>query len=245
LSSRVLLTGGTGLLGEQLVSQLLEDNFEVITTTSKLAKARRKYDDTNLDIFHVNFLDENHVQRFERVLKSFDGFDFLINNARSLEFLESDNLGLCSSENLIAEYKINVAMPLRLVGVLMRLKKPLRGIINISSQYSSVVPNPIIYASPSEISPIQYNVSKAALDKLTKELAVRLSSYKTRVNGIAFGGIKGRASEDFITRYESLAPHSRMLDLSECYGTLRWLMSDDSMPLNGHIIEANAGWTLC
>ena len=54
----------------------------------------------------------------------------------------------------------------------------LETIINISSQYASRVPNPNLYNSNSEMSPIQYNVSKAALNKITKELAVRLMSEK-------------------------------------------------------------------
>ena len=36
MTKRVIITGGTGLLGKELVSRLLADNYEVITTTSKI-----------------------------------------------------------------------------------------------------------------------------------------------------------------------------------------------------------------
>lgn len=246
MTKRVVITGGTGLLGKELVSRLLADNYEVITTTSTAEKISTSIDDKhNAVIKHVNFLNELQIENFENYIKSVGKIDFLINNARCLNFLNSDNLGLCSVENLMSEFKINVAVPMRLSNFLIHSGMAPQGIINISSQYGSVVPNQTIYENLSEMSPIQYNVSKAAIDKLTKELAVRLAPFKTKVNGIAYGGVKGRASDTFVKNYEAAAPHSRMLNLEECYGPLRWLMSEDSSALNGQIIEANKGWTLC
>ena len=198
-----------------------------------------------LIIKQVNFTDDTHIENFEKYIGSIGKVDFLINNARSHEFLKTDDFGLCSIDNLISEFKINVAVPMRLCNFLIKSKIIPEGIINVSSQYGSIVPNPSLYDKLSEMSPIQYNVSKAALDKLTKELAVRLASFKTRVNGIAYGGIKGRANKAFVRKYETLASHSGMLNLHECYGPLRWLMSTDSGIMNGQIIEANKGWSLC
>lgn len=246
MNKRVLITGGTGLLGKELVSRLLADDYEVLTTTSKIENLSQPiHDNHNVVIKLVDFLNDLQTEDFENYIKSVGKIDFLINNARSLNFLNSDDLGLCSVDNLMSEFKINVAVPLRLSNFLIHSGMAPQGIINISSQYSSVVPNQTIYENPSDMSPIQYNVSKAALDKLTKELAVRLAPFGTKVNGIAYGGIKGRASEKFISRYEGAAPHSRMLDVEECYGPLKWLMGADSSIMNGQIIEANAGWTLC
>ena len=246
MTKSVIITGGTGLLGTELVSRLLGDNYNVITTTSKIEKISQPIHDThNAIIKHVDFLNDHQIKNFEKYIKSVGKIDFLINNARCLNFLNSDDLGLCSVDNLIAEFRINVAVPMRLSNFLIHSGMAPQGIINISSQYASVVPNQTIYEKVSDMSPIQYNVSKAALNKLTKELAVRLAPFRTKVNGIAYGGIKGRASDKFVENYEAIAPHSRMLNLEECYGPLKWLMTDDSNTLNGQVIEANIGWTLC
>ena len=66
--------------------------------------------------------------------------------------------------------------------------------INISSIYGLVVPNLTIYESKNASVPVHYGVAKAALDHLTKELAVRLADHGIRVNAVAFGGVEGRAS---------------------------------------------------
>lgn len=246
MTKRVIITGGTGLLGEELVSRLLGDGYDVIATTSKHEKVDKTMDKfPSLIVKHVDFNNDTHIENFEKYIGSIGKVDFFINNARSLNFLKTDNHGLCSIDNLMSEFKINVAVPMRLCNFLIKSKIIPSSIINISSQYGSIVPNPLLYDNLSEMSPIQYNVSKAALDKLTKELAVRLASYNTRVNGIAYGGIKGRASHAFVRKYEALASHSSMLNLHECYGPLRWLMSDDSRIINGEIITANKGWSLC
>ena len=47
----------------------------------------------------------------------------------------------------------------------------LKSIINISSIYGSVVPNLKLYKNPETESPIHYGISKAALEKMTKEMA--------------------------------------------------------------------------
>lgn len=246
MTNRVIITGGTGLLGEELVSRLLEDGYDVIATTSKHEKVDETMDKfPSMIVKHVDFKNDIHIENFEKYIGSIGKVDFLINNARSLKFLKTDDYGLCSMDNLISEFTINVAVPMRLCNFLIKSKIIPKGIINVSSQYGSIVPNPSLYNNLSEMSPIQYNISKAALDKLTKELAVRLASYDTRVNGIAYGGIKGRANHDFVRKYEALASHSGMLNLDECYGPLRWLMSDNSRIINGEIIAANKGWSLC
>ena len=246
MSKRVIITGGTGLLGSELSLRLLEDGYEVITTTTKREKVSELMNKApGLIVRKVDFLNDADIKKFENYIESIGSVDFLINNARSLEFLKSNKIGLCSTDHFMSEFRINVAVPMRLCNFLINAEIIPEGIINISSQYGAIVPNPSLYDNLSEMSPIQYNVSKAALDKLTKELAVRLSPFGTRANGIAYGGIKGRANDNFIMKYQSLAVHSGMLDLHECYGPLRWLMSSDSKTMNGQIIDANKGWSLC
>ena len=121
----------------------------------------------------------------------------------------------------------------------------LKSIVNISSQYSLVAPNMNLYDSPDKSSPIQYNTSKASLNHLTKELAVRYLKKNIRVNCVAFGGFEGRASKDFVKRYSDISPGKRMLKIKEVYGPIKFLLEEESSSINGQTIIADAGWTLC
>lgn len=243
---KVVITGGTGLLGSELVARLLKDGYDVITTTTQSEKAGNfRIDDRNLIVRQVDFLNPVSREEFYTYLKNDNGFEFLVNNARSLKFLESDEEGFCTTENFAAEIQMNTIIPYELSVLAANSSSKLQGVINISSQYGGSVPNPALYDSKAVMSPLQYNVSKAALNKLTQELAVRFADQNIRVNAIAYGGIKGRANADFVQRYEASAPQVRMLNLNECYGPLKLLLDTETSAINGQIIDASAGWTLC
>ena len=101
-----------------------------------------------------------------------------------------------------------------------------------------------MYKNDLSNSPIQYSLAKSALHHLTKELAVRLSHSKIRVNCIAFGGVDGRVDNEFKNRYSKLTPLGRMLKEDEVVGPLEFLLSDSSSSITGEIISADGGWTI-
>ena len=246
MASEVFISGGTGLIGSEIVDQLLRDGYDVITTTTTKKKAGdfvkygRKLTIETIDFVSLNF-DDCLADLFSKRKKLMA----IINNARSLKFLKTDDQGLCNPDNLINEFNFDVVVPYKISLMAVELIANLETIINISSQYASRDPNPNLYTSNSEMSPIQYNVAKAALNKITKELAVRFGERKIRVNCIEFGGVEGRATNYFVDHYNAKAPQSRMLKASECYGPVKMLLDKNNSAINGAVIEANAGWTLC
>ena len=246
MASEVFVSGGTGLIGSEIVDQLMRDGFDVITTTTTKKKAGDFVKHSRkLRVERIDFTNSDFADRLENIFSNNKALVAIINNARSLKFFETNDQGLCQPDDLISEFNLDVVIPYKISLMAVELVPNLETIINISSQYASRVPNPNLYNSNSEMSPIQYNVSKAALNKITKELAVRLGERKIRVNCIEFGGVEGRAPNAFINRYNAKAPHSRMLKASECYGPIKMLLDKNNSAINGAVIEANAGWTLC
>jgi NAD(P)-dependent dehydrogenase (short-subunit alcohol dehydrogenase family) len=241
----IFITGGTGLLGSEVVDRLLRDGFDVISTTTSDEKVCDcvKYGQ-RLKIIKINFMNSDFEQIIIELFQKSNIYA-IINNARSFEYLKTNSNGFCSAEDLQNEFYMNVIVPYRLALLAFEFNKVLEIIINISSQYARRVPNPYLYNAKSEISPIQYNVSKAALNKITKELAVRFFEKKIRVNCIEYGGIEGRASNSFVEKYNSRSPHGKMLKLNECYGPIKTLLDPDNCSINGAVIVANSGWTLC
>ena len=146
---------------------------------------------------------------------------------------------------MINEYKLGVIIPYKMIMALLKKNKySLKKIVNISSIYGLVAPNKNLYESDEIELPIQYGLAKAALIQLTKDLAVRLSKNKIRVNCIAYGGVKGRKENNFESKYSKLCPIGRMLNDEDLPSPLDLLLSEKSDAINGHVLVVDGGWTI-
>jgi len=170
----------------------------------------------------------------------------LVNNARSQESLQLNPLGQTDRRHFMDEYLLDVVVPYEL-SILLFNSQPdeLRTITNIGSQYGVVASNPYLSGGDaSQQSAIQYGVAKAALNHLTKELAVRMAGRNVRVNCVAFGGVDGRVDRAFKARYADLTPSRRMLSEEEVEGPVAFLTSEASSSITGQTIRADGGWTI-
>jgi NAD(P)-dependent dehydrogenase (short-subunit alcohol dehydrogenase family) len=252
MSSRtILITGATGKLGKTLVRHFLESGDTVIAcgrSMDRLDKLKETFLPwaQNLHLIEIDLISDNLAQLLTSSLSERGLYpEFLINNARNLDFLQLDGNGNASSENFINEFKLGVIKPYELVmGLVSMCSSNLRAVVNVGSIYGSVAPNLGLYADPLHQSPIQYGVTKAALAHLTKELAVRLASRNIRVNCVAFGGVDGRVDDAFKQRYSALCPAGRMLCEDEIAGPIDLLLSDCGSGINGHIMMVDGGWSI-
>jgi NAD(P)-dependent dehydrogenase (short-subunit alcohol dehydrogenase family) len=171
--------------------------------------------------------------------------DCLVNNARNITFLRTDQKGLVSRQDFLDEFTLDVVIPYELVMAMTNAPgSRLRAVVNIGSQYGVVAPNLNLYTDPLKQSPLQYGVAKAALAHLTKELAVRLANNDIRVNCVAFGGVEGRVDEAFRQRYAALCPIGRMLGEHELVGPVDMLLSDTASAVTGHVMMVDGGWSI-
>jgi len=245
----VLVTGATGLLGKEICRYLSMRNWDVIVASQSYKKATNFCNahgkDGGLIPLEINLLDKQSVELAVSKLLS-DGLsvNYLVNCARSTETLAVSPSGISEHENLIKEVELAVFAPYRLINTLLSNSFKLISIVNLSSQYGIVAPNPNLYPGGLNNSSIGYGVAKAALNQLTRELAVRLSKHKTRVNAVAFGGFEGRADKNFIDKYSELVPSGRMLSINEAGGPVEFLLDNRSSSVNGHVLVADGGWTI-
>lgn len=245
----ILVTGGTGKFGHALVSHFLTAGDFVIATcrTNKsLEKLRAEYPDASNKLLGMK-ADLTESGAIAALIDQLNAHgrapDCLVNNARSISFLEIDQNGLVSRENFANEYLLDVIVPYELTMALMMQKgSQLRRVVNIGSMYGTVAANPHLYTDPVQQSPLQYGVAKAALAHLTKELAVRLAGKNIQVNCVAFGGVEGRVDEAFKQRYAQLCPMGRMLRDDEVVGPVDMLLSNKCSGITGHILAVDGGW---
>ena len=245
----MLVTGATGLLGKEICRYLAEKNWIVAACSQSFTKAFQLSEELkDKGIVHpleMDLLSDQSIRDAVDKLKSSDlKVTHLVNCARSTATLTVDSLGISDEANLIEEMKLAVFSPYRLINLLISRSFELQSIVNLSSQYGIVVPNPKLYSDGLNSSAISYGVSKAALNHLTRELAVRLAYRKIRVNAVAFGGFEGRANTKLEKKYSELAPSGRMLHLNEVGGPVEFLLDECSSSVNGHVLIADGGWTV-
>lgn len=245
----ILITGGSGKFGRILVSHFLATGDRVVATCrtdeslGELIKEYLSYGDRFVG-FKADLIEKDAIVLLREQLDARDiRPDCLINNARSISFLQIGDNGLVSRENFTNEYLLDVVVPYELTMALAQQRdSQLRRVLNIGSQYGTVAANPHLYTDPIKQSPLHYGVAKAALAHLTRELAVRLAGIGIQVNCVAFGGVEGRVDEAFKQRYAQLCPMGRMLRDDEVVGPVDMLLSDNCSGITGHILAVDGGW---
>jgi NAD(P)-dependent dehydrogenase (short-subunit alcohol dehydrogenase family) len=251
MSRTIILTGATGKFGKVLVKYFIENGDKVIAigrSKKSLNKLKKNYhgNGNNLFLIEANLMSKSSYQIIAKVIKRKKlKPDCLINNARDLKNLKMNKHGEISEDNFLNELKLGVVVPYELSTKLVKLfKNSLRNIVNIGSIYGSVVPNTKLYKKLTDNVPISYGVTKAALEHLTKELAVRFAKKKIRVNCVAFGGVEGRSKNEFKKKYSDLCPIGRMLREDEIPGPIDSILSKKTSGMTGHVLIVDGGWSL-
>ncbi|SHI77332.1 SDR family NAD(P)-dependent oxidoreductase [Wenxinia saemankumensis] len=180
-------------------------------------------------------------------IDAYDRVDILVNAARQVvptDPLDPDD----SSMHEMLEQNLMIAMRLCQATAKKMIKigadqeeGTLGSIINLSS----------IAARRAHPDLLAYSVSTAALDQLTRSLAVALAPHRIRVNAVAFGSVmsaslKGSLKEDNGMRGEivSHTPLARIAGPGEVSEAVQFLASDSADFVTGQVITVDGGRTL-
>lgn len=245
----ILITGGTGKIGINLVRFFAKQAVQVVFTGRSPEKVKKLVSETNAANnvmgFPIDHQDPNSAESLLKELKKLQVLPtHIINNVRDVVNLKLDGSGRPSYEAWSQEFYLGVILPYELAMMALQYDAPLKKIVNISSMYGLVAANPHLYDNPIADSPIHYGVVKAAQNHLTKEMAVRLAGQGVSVNAVAYGGIEGRVNEDFKKRYAKLCPLGRMLNEGEVPGIIKYLLLDADAALTGQTIAVDGGWSI-
>jgi NAD(P)-dependent dehydrogenase (short-subunit alcohol dehydrogenase family) len=114
-------------------------------------------------------------------------------------------------------------------------------IVNFSSTYGLVSPNPSLYSNFQK--DVGYGVSKAGVINLTKFLAVHLAP-NIRVNCVIPGGISFKQNSSFKKNYSKLTPMKRMMKKTELNSMIDLLCSNNSSYVTGASFVIDGGYTI-
>jgi 7-alpha-hydroxysteroid dehydrogenase len=180
---------------------------------------------------------------------AFDRVDILVNATRqclSCDPLDdqSDTVEEALQQNLLASLKLSQLVAKRMIAQADGVEDKTRmsgSIVNLSS----------IAARRTQPELMAYSIASAALDQMTRSLAVALASARIRVNGVALGSVMSanlkeqmQANDDYRERILRQTPMGRIGAASEAAEAVQFLSSDAAAFMTGQIVTIDGGRTL-
>jgi len=247
-----IVTGGAGHLGSTISEALAEagaDVYIVSRNESKCKELAKHLEDitgskvrgVKLDITSLNSI----KKCFNNIVQDSGKIDILVNNA---SFTPNGTLEGMSEKNWIKgiDGTINcVFRTMQTVIPIMRSHKH-GSIINITSMYGMVSPNPEIYGNERFGNPPNYGAGKAAVIQLSRYAAIHLAKTGIRVNSLSLGPFpRPEVQKDkwFIANLEKKTPLGRIGKPHEIKGIIVFLASEASSYVTGSNIVVDGGWT--
>lgn len=182
-------------------------------------------------------------------LDAFDRVDILVNASRQMmtaDPLDPDDGSVSTllDQNLITALRLSQMFARRMIAQAEKdgvEDGPVGSIINLSS----------IAARRTHPDLLAYSVSSAAVDQMTRSLAVALAPHRIRVNAVAFGSVmsaslQGALKENSAFREEIIdnTPLARIARANEVAEVVQFLASDGAGFVTGQILTVDGGRTL-
>lgn len=244
--------GGAGLLGASVCRALAEHGAHVVVADVRPDPALALVDELNsiglsAEFVALNVADEAAISKCADDIVARRGrLDVAVNMAYFYTGTAMDRM---------AAHDWELGMHVTLTGAFVVgrecariMKSQGRGsIIQFSSMYGLVSPDPRIYPPRHEVNPIDYGVAKAGILQMVRYQAVMLAPFKVRVNAIVPGPFPDPATQgadsEFLQKLNDKSPTGRVGVPSEIAGAVVYLASDASSYVTGTQLVVDGGWT--
>lgn len=249
----ILLTGAAGYLGSAMAKGLISAGASVILagrTPSSLEQlaATLGAEGGKVSILECDVGDAaSRDKAIDWLHNKFSRLDGMVNNAYSGRVGVIEDI---SSEDFSAACAQNLAGPFHLIQGCIDLLEKAEGdasIVNISSMYGKISPDPGIYGDSGQNNPVHYGATKGGLIQMTRYLACHLATRNIRVNSLSPGAFPRpevrQTAPDFLSRLEQKIPMSRIGESGEVVGPLLFLLSPAASYVTGIDLAVDGGWT--
>ncbi|MEL6642946.1 MAG: SDR family oxidoreductase [Pseudomonadota bacterium] len=207
-------------------------------------------DDSNMRYFAGDLRQKLTIANLlSATIDAFDRVDILVNASRQMRTADplnadDDAVTELLNQNLITSLRLSQLCAKRMIQQAEKdgqTEGPIGSIINLSS----------IAARRTHPDLLAYSVSSAALDQMTRSLAVALAPNRIRVNAVAFGSVMSaslqgalKENSDFREEIIDNTPLSRIASPAELAEVAQFLASDGSGFVTGQILTVDGGRTL-
>ena len=237
----ILVTGGSGLIGKEIVKNIIGSNGVAINLDIECV------DDIELGSIFFDVTDENSIiEGIEKIISVYGRIDGLVNNAypRTKDWGEN-NPEKVSNKAFIKNVEMQLSSIFSVSKPVLEIMKSQKSgsVVNIASIYGMVGNDFTLYHGTDLKSPVAYSAIKGGLINLSRYLASYFGPYNIRCNCISPGGIFNNQNIKFVEKYTKRVPMRRMAKPSDIAPTVSFLLSDQASYITGQNIAIDGGWT--
>jgi len=210
-------------------------------------------DDSNVRYFAGDLREKLTIANLlSATIDAFDRIDILVNASRQIVTTdplstEDESLERMLEQNLMTSYHLSQAVARRMIS---QAEKEERNEGSNGSNGSIVNLSSIAHRR-THPDLLAYSVSTAALDQMTRSIAVAFAKHRIRVNTIAFGSVMSSSLQDALRADEQVrdeitdcTPLGRIASASEVAEAAVFLASEGSGFITGQILTVDGGRTL-
>lgn len=244
-NKNIIITGGLGFLGKQMINAFKEEESNIIILDKKKREYSKKFEHFCCDISKEKKL----TMISKKILKKYKKIDILINNAANNYDIKNKIKSFEKFDLKIWEKDISIGLTgsflcTKIFGSIMSKQRTGGNIINISSDLGLIAPDQRLYSHTAFRKPASYSVVKSGIIGLTRYTASYWAKKKIRCNAFAPGGIFNNQNKIFINKIKKLIPLNRMAKVNEYNKTILFLASDVSSYMTGSVVVSDGGRTI-
>ncbi len=233
---KMLITGGTSSLGEELLKEFCNDYDITFTYYSNLEKAKElsfKYKSKSVSSSNIELLND---------------FDIIINVAGiniNPKLVEDFN-----EEDFKEMLDVNVLLPFKIIKRNLSYMK--------KNNYGRIIAVSSIYSIKPEVEMVGFNSSKSALNTLIKTVAKEYGEFGITANCVLPSTFESKTMLNILKEYvhneqEKEAyykmlvedsPIKRLVTTKEIVKLIKFLISDDASFINGVLIPVDGGYSI-
>jgi 3-oxoacyl-[acyl-carrier protein] reductase len=233
-SRTAVVTGGSRGIGRQIVTDLLDDGWTVLSVQRGTPDAgHERVQNIVADLSTSSGIDAC----IDGVRSRITRLDLLVNNAGEIH--ADEDLMTVTEDTMLSSWRLHTLAPLLLARALKDLlqRSPGPAVVNIGSVYGTV-PDPEVLA---------YGSSKCGLGYVTSALAAALAP-AVRVNAVLPGHVDTDMTQSAPAEFQDMirgkTPLKRFATAREVSKAVRFLGGDDSSFITGTSLVVDGGFLL-
>ena len=233
---KILITGATGTIGNELVKKFVSLEGKVLATgtkTEKLDQIKSNYQNVMVKKFDIS--QHDRIEEFiDNVSLELGGLDILVNNAG----MNMDNLSLRMKDE---EWKKVIDINLSSTFILSKhaIKKMLK------TKYGRIVNITSIVGHTGNLGQSNYSAAKAGIIGMSKSLAIEYAKKNITINCVSPGFIVSKMTMNiaekvkiFLTSRIPMGKLGTGEDVSNC---VAFLSSEQAAYITGETLHVNGG----